>query len=203
MYDRQVGDRKLSFGHEGALYNKSFIMYDKETDSLWVHTTGRAVKGPLRGSELGFLPSEIVPWAVWRERHPDTLVLDRGGEGGDFMGSFVMEDEAEEFGASVGGGAAPVLYPLDQLLEEGAINDGPWVVLYLVDSSTLRAFESGGRTFQLSESGVLTDGAENTWDPVSGLCTGGDAGDLKRIVTTAWRLERWHGFYPDGQVFGE
>ncbi|MFT4647797.1 MAG: hypothetical protein ACI9X4_001011 [Glaciecola sp.] len=203
MYGRQVGDHLLSFGHEGVLYNKSFVMYDRETDSLWVHTTGASIKGELRGAALEFLPSEVVPWSVWRERHPDTLVLDRGGESEGFMGTFEMADQPSEFGASVGGGAAPVLYPLEALQAAGVINDGGRVVLYLKDSATLRSFMSEGRSYQLLGSGRLSDGGSNTWDPASGKILSGGADDLTRIVSTAWRLERWDGFYPDGEVFGE
>lgn len=200
MYGRKVGDRVFSFGHEGVLYNKSFVMYDRETESLWVHTTGRSVKGELRGLELEFLPSEIVSWSVWRDRHPDTLVLDRGGESEGFMGTFAMDEDFEDFGVSVGDGSNPVLYPLSIFPGHGVVNDGTKVVVYLADTQTLRAFESDGRTYQMLESGVLSDGASNTWSAISGKTMSGSAGDLKRIVATAWKLNRWGGFYPEGRV---
>ena len=47
----------MSFGHAGILLENSFVMYDRGTDSLWVHVTGRAVWGPLKGEQLEFVPS--------------------------------------------------------------------------------------------------------------------------------------------------
>ena len=44
VYSRKIGEKTYSFGHEGVLYRRSFIMYDKQTESLWIHTTGEAVK---------------------------------------------------------------------------------------------------------------------------------------------------------------
>ena len=75
VYSRKVDDQVLSFGHEGTLYERSFIMYDKQTDSLWVHTTGEAVVGEYQGKVLEFLPSTVTTWKRWRGDHPSTLVL--------------------------------------------------------------------------------------------------------------------------------
>ena len=43
MYERTLDGQELRFGHEGVLYENSFIMYDKGTESLWVHVTGEAI----------------------------------------------------------------------------------------------------------------------------------------------------------------
>lgn len=36
--------------------------------------------------------SEVVTWSHWKERHPVTLVLDRGGEDTGFMGTFALSE---------------------------------------------------------------------------------------------------------------
>ncbi len=203
MYGRTLGDRVLSFGHEGVLYRKSFVMYARETRSLWVHTTGQAVKGELRGAKLEFLPSEVVPWNVWTEGHPDTLVLDRGGEGQGFMGTFGLPDETSEFGLSVGSGTEATLYPYELLLDLGVINDGPRLLVHLDRSESVRAYKRGDRTFELTEEGWLVDDGGATWDAMTGECRDGDAEPLERLPATAWLIDRWEGFYPDGEVFEE
>jgi hypothetical protein len=52
----------LDFGHEGVLYRQSFIMYDKQIDSKWNHSTGLAMSGKLAGRELRILPSRVMRW---------------------------------------------------------------------------------------------------------------------------------------------
>lgn len=75
--DRRVGDRILSFGTSGSLYRSALVMYDRQTESLWSHFTGRAIAGVLTGSELDSHPVATVAWSDWRDAHPDGLVLSR------------------------------------------------------------------------------------------------------------------------------
>ena len=82
MYGRQLEGETLSFGHEGILYENSFVMYDRKTESLWVHVTGRAVWGPLKGKQLEFVPSTVTTWQQWKAAHPRTLVLPGFRRGG-------------------------------------------------------------------------------------------------------------------------
>ena len=74
-YDRRVDDRVLDFGTSGLLWNSALVMYDRQTESLWSHFTGTAVVGELTGTELETFPSATVPWGLWRDEHPDGLVL--------------------------------------------------------------------------------------------------------------------------------
>jgi hypothetical protein len=75
--DRRVGERVLSFGTSGSLYRSALVMYDRQTESLWSHFTGRAIAGVLTGTELDTHPVATVSWADWRDAHPDGLVLSR------------------------------------------------------------------------------------------------------------------------------
>ncbi len=78
MYGRELDGKTYTFGHEGVLYRQSFVMYDKQTDSLWVHTTGEAIKGALKGKVLTFLPSTVT---IDASSVRNNVVAD-GGEGG-------------------------------------------------------------------------------------------------------------------------
>ena len=76
-FDRRLGDRLLDFGTSGALYQSALVMYDRQTESLWAHFTGRGLVGHFAGAELTFIPAQTVSWVQFREAHPDGLVLSR------------------------------------------------------------------------------------------------------------------------------
>lgn len=51
-------------------------MQDKETDSYWSIMNETALSGPASGSRLDLLPgSEKTTWGVWKDKHPNTLIL--------------------------------------------------------------------------------------------------------------------------------
>lgn len=70
-------DAAPTFGHSGVLWHNSYLLYDRETESLWHHLTGRAMSGPLRGARMRRLPVSILSFGAWRAEHPGTLVLPR------------------------------------------------------------------------------------------------------------------------------
>ncbi len=76
-YDRRVDGRVMSFGTSGLLWNSALVMYDRQTETLWSHFNGEAIVGILTGTELETFPVATVPWGVWRDAHPDGLVLSR------------------------------------------------------------------------------------------------------------------------------
>jgi len=76
-YDRRVDGRVMSFGTSGLLWNSALVMYDRQTETLWSHFNGEAIVGMLTGTELETFPVATVPWGLWRDAHPDGLVLSR------------------------------------------------------------------------------------------------------------------------------
>ena len=76
-YDRRTAGRVLSFGTSGLLYDSNLVMYDRQTQSLWVQFTGQAVAGVLIGHQLHPHPMQTVSWAAWRVGHPHGWVLSR------------------------------------------------------------------------------------------------------------------------------
>ncbi len=67
----------LDFGTSGRLYRSNLVMYDRQTKSLWIQFTGKAVAGPFMGAELEKVPVQIVSWEHFAEAHPDGRVLSR------------------------------------------------------------------------------------------------------------------------------
>jgi hypothetical protein len=76
-WKRAVDGKVLEFGVSGLLYDGQFLLYDRQTESLWAQYTGRAVAGPLAGKQLEGLQVRQEPMGIWFQRQPGTLVLAR------------------------------------------------------------------------------------------------------------------------------
>tara|TARA_R110000850_G_scaffold117236_2_gene233595 strand:- start:1422 stop:2360 length:939 start_codon:yes stop_codon:yes gene_type:complete len=70
-FDPRVEGRTLTFGVSGLLYNSDLLMYDHQTESLWSQIEGRAISGPLAGSELEPVAIRHELWRKWRNRVGD------------------------------------------------------------------------------------------------------------------------------------
>lgn len=74
-FDPLVDGRRLHLGFHG-IWQGVAVLYDRETQSLWFHLTGRAYAGPLEGTALARLPTgRHTTWQDWRTDHPGTRVL--------------------------------------------------------------------------------------------------------------------------------
>jgi hypothetical protein len=77
-FDRTLPDGTLlDFGTTGNLRISDLVMYDRQTKSWWQQFTGEAIVGELTGTQLEFLPSQIVAWSDFKETHPEGKVLSR------------------------------------------------------------------------------------------------------------------------------
>ncbi len=75
VFNRQVGNRTLSFGVSGLLHYSDVLMYDRQTDSLWSQLAMKSVAGPHVNTTLEWLASEHLTWAAWKEKYPQGKVL--------------------------------------------------------------------------------------------------------------------------------
>jgi hypothetical protein len=81
VYDRQYGDRELTFEASGGLIKSSLVMQDQETDSYWAIMRGESLHGELQGTPLREIAqNRKMIWGEWKARHPDTLVLSVDGK---------------------------------------------------------------------------------------------------------------------------
>ena len=74
-YIRKIGHKVTTFGVSGKLYNSCLIMYDRQTDSLWVQPWGTAVEGPQVNQNLARLPIIKTSLSKWVAKHPNTKIL--------------------------------------------------------------------------------------------------------------------------------
>jgi len=75
VFDRRYGASTLSFGVSGLLYNSNVLLYDRESESLWSQLAVKAVAGPMAGTPLKWIPSEMMDWRAWKNRYPHGMVL--------------------------------------------------------------------------------------------------------------------------------
>lgn len=77
MYAAEIKQHKERFVFQvsGKLWQRSLVMRDLQTGSLWAHLLGECMEGPLKGNTLTPIPSVITSWKDWKKAHPKTSVL--------------------------------------------------------------------------------------------------------------------------------
>lgn len=89
VYHRRIDGRVHTFGVSGYTYydpevwngQDGFVLWDRETESLWWPLIGKAVSGPLLHTPLKVYNERRwaqTSWGVWKAKYPNTLVLERG-----------------------------------------------------------------------------------------------------------------------------
>jgi hypothetical protein len=215
VHDRRIQGTTLSFGHSGILYGNSFVMYDTQSGSLWVHATAKAASGPYQGHELQVLPSTVTRWASWKRAHPDTLVL-KGRRAGSFMGTFEGYLKPETIGLAVMVKFNAVLFRFSNLartpVRNVLIEDEPLLIVFepvqQIATAWRRTVNARALTFEPTSaratgSVAMTDReTASQWDILTGEAV---AGPLQGMALTPASshpilVERFKAFYPDAPI---
>ncbi len=77
VFKATVDGALSDFGTSGNLYFSNLVMYDRQTESWWQQATGQAVIGEKVGTQLEFLPAQIVSLDQFATDHPEGTVLSR------------------------------------------------------------------------------------------------------------------------------
>jgi hypothetical protein len=77
VYSREIDGRKLTLAASGWTYKSTFVLYDKETGSLWYpYQKGlMGIQGVYFKRWLKKRPSEDTNWKKWSARFPESKVL--------------------------------------------------------------------------------------------------------------------------------
>ena len=77
VYSRNLDGKILTLAASGWTYRRTFVLYDKETMSLWYPDRGglRGISGTHLGQFLPRIKSVYTTWGEWVEDHPKTKVL--------------------------------------------------------------------------------------------------------------------------------
>ena len=217
MYERELDGRVLRFGHAGMLYQNSFLMYDHQTETIWIHVTGEAFHGPLKGKKLKFVPSTVTTWEKWKEAYPDSLVLP-GRRSETFMGVYDGMASVRGLGLSVVVRFKAKLYPFETLRRTPVVNDRfngvAVLVVFSNGAKTATAWnrELDGRrlTFALAEKKdpfgnhlVRDRQTGSTWSWLRGEGVSGPLRGrrLRRLAYNPILNDRFKAFYPEGPIY--
>lgn len=217
MYERRLDGQTLSFGHAGMLLHESFVMYDRQTDSLWVQAKGEAFHGPLAGKRLRLMPSTVTSWTQWKRSYPHTLVLS-GKRAGPIMGGYDGFRNNRLLGLAVIVRFKGKLYPFTALERRPLLNDrfnGVELLVYFSREHATAAVwrrRMDGRvlTFRMADARDAECGAllrdEQTGSAWCWLTGEALSGPLKGRALERARYhpilnERFRAFYPHGPVF--
>jgi|GEM_PF-537191 len=89
VYDRRVGQHTLTFALSGYTYADpmvwngmdAFVLWDRDTESLWWPPLGKAVSGPFIDAPLNVLDQSMwsqTNWGEVREKYENVVVLQTG-----------------------------------------------------------------------------------------------------------------------------
>ena len=78
VYSRELNGKTLTIAPSGWTYKNTFVLYDKETESLWYpYKKGlMGIQGVYFKQWLPVLESEDTQWKKWRRQHPDSKVIE-------------------------------------------------------------------------------------------------------------------------------
>jgi hypothetical protein len=215
VYDRRIAGETLTFGHSGRLYENSFVFYDKQTNSQWVHVSGKAETGYYDGSKLTFIPSTVISWQDWKKQYPDTKVLPGYGRKG-FMGQYRGFYKIDNIGLVVSFYNKSKLYPFlllkDKIVINDFIDDIPVVVVYNHNRRFAVAWRRKVNSvvhefipiFDGKSGLIIQDKRSKTiWNPLTGKPLNSELinHDLEQMTYNPILIERYKIHFTDGSIF--
>ena len=79
VYSREIDGKALTLAPSGWTYRRTFVLYDKETETLWYPLKGTrgltGISGYYRDQVLPELDSSRTTWERWRDEHPETKFM--------------------------------------------------------------------------------------------------------------------------------
>ena len=205
-------DRFGRAGHNlavsGMLWNRSLVMIDEETGSLWSHLLGEAMQGPLQGTQLEAIPSEMVTWESWRREHPQTTVLNLSRTARNYVKQFYRRPQEFVFGWIENGQAFSAGF--DVLIKNPVLNvklaKSTMVVTFDQDTTAAHLFSSvvDERTLQFvrDKQGRMMDSqTETIWNSNTGMAVEGPLKGkrLQQLVGIVSYARSWKVFHPDSK----
>jgi hypothetical protein len=78
IFDPRVDGKRLSLGTSGYTLDGNLLLYDHETESLWIEERDSvlALSGRQKGNRLPLLARPaLIPWSDWKSRNPWSRLL--------------------------------------------------------------------------------------------------------------------------------
>jgi hypothetical protein len=227
LFDTNVGGKTFTFGSSGLLYRSNKLMYDHQTESLWMTLAGEPVSGTLANSKIKLktLPVVVTTWKDWKEDHPNTLVmsLDTGykrdynrSQYSDYFASAEtmfpvprrdkrLRPKEEVFGLVING--QPKAYQSKKLRDAGVLNDevsGEKILLISNKTNAVRAYMRSQQIFIADKADFKTVRDQNgeAWLVTESALVNQKTGEqLPRIAGHIAYWFGWHTFHPQTELF--
>ena len=205
MHDRRIDGQTYVFGNHGALWMNAMTWWDHQTESVWTQPWGRALTGPLKGTQLKLIAYSLVPWETWKKEHPDTLAL----KVDSFYGQQTASDRFVA-GVAIGDDARGYPYPIlaAAVVVNDTMGDLPLLIHTNPETRSIHIFVrqlSDGTllTFEGTADALVDDVTGSTWNPERGLATDGALKgqalrEIPYISSFDWA---WHDFYPQTDFY--
>lgn len=189
------------------LWNRSLVMYDPQTRTLWSHILGEAMAGPLKGAKLEQIPSVLTDWGTWKRQHPKTTVALLSRTANDFDRGFYRK--LDRFVVALVHDDKAYAWRFDTLATRPVISTRlgktPAVVVFSRQGMTARVFDRrvDGRTltFQQKDNSLVDLETGTRWDPITGKAISGRLRGKHLVPLPAILSFRhaWRTFHPDTQ----
>lgn len=114
----EVGGEVLTFGTSGNLRKSDLVMWDRQTETWWQQFGGEAIVGELTGTTLELLPSSLIAWEAFRDRHPtgDVLSRETGHDRPYGRNPYVGYDDVDRAPFLYDGPVGDALRPMDRIV---------------------------------------------------------------------------------------
>jgi hypothetical protein len=78
VYSREIDGRTLTLAPSGWTYKRTFVLYDRETGTLWYPFKKglKGIQGVYFERWLPKLASQDIRWGAWQKAHPQSRILD-------------------------------------------------------------------------------------------------------------------------------
>jgi len=77
VYSRELDGQTLTIAPSGWTYNNTFVLYDKESGTLWYPDRKglKGIQGKYFGRALQKVSSEDIQWGKWQKKYPESKIL--------------------------------------------------------------------------------------------------------------------------------
>jgi hypothetical protein len=212
VYTRNVASRELTFAVSGMLWNRSLVMIDKQTRSLWSHLLGEAMQGELEGTQLEALPAEMVTWKAWRREHPETTVLNLPRTSRNYVREFYRRPQEFVFGWIHNG--QPYHAGFDVLMKNPLVQTdhdaGLLLLTFDPESTAAHVFSRvvDGRPLDFVDAGegrMKDMQTQSLWNRATGVAESGPLNEMRleqRVGIVSFK-RAWNGFHPESRPVGD
>jgi hypothetical protein len=229
VWSRDIAGLRLTF-HLAGINNQNFLMRDEQTGTYWQQISGKAVSGPLRGSQLTLVHSDELNFATWQSEEPQGTVLQDAAE---YRSEYAPKDwdvhmqraptvidfrehglKARDLMLGIQAFGASRAFPYDQVLREklveGRVGAEPVLLVVGGDGQSVRAFLDripgiqGAPDFYRKPDGLIMDATTGSEWNFQGCAISGKAKGLclepVEVIKDYWF--DWRNYNPSTTVYG-